>query len=308
MISMKKNILVATLSALAVGIGMTSCLDGDQMNTPPGGSPNLVEMSYVQDGGTLINSGLNYFSAQALLLSPADEADTVTFQVAVQGGSVDRDVTVTLQVDPAKALDNLAKDGVEYTVMPSDQYKFLQTTATIPKGKGYAAFQVVFYPPNIDFTKSTILPITATNDAGYVTSSNYGVLYLHLIGNPIAGLYDWKFVRYSTPTEPPTTNPDGGSFSGATAVFSPQNPTTINVFSGYYLKNVGYIITFKGDTRGSLTDFRAIMDPVAMAAVWDPNGIVLGSGPTISVNPEQTVFTLHYTTATRNCNDIYTLQ
>ncbi|MEI9918777.1 MAG: DUF1735 domain-containing protein [Bacteroidota bacterium] len=305
---MKKNIIAKILSVVAVGYGMTSCLDGDQMNTPPGGSPNLVEMSYVQDGGTLINSGLNYFSAQALILGPADEADTIIFQVAVQGGNVDRDVTVTLQVDPNRALDNFSKDAIEYGIMPSDQYQFLSTTATIPKGKGFAEFKVVFFPPKVDFSKSVILPITATNDAGYVTSSNYGVLYLHLIGNPIAGVYDWEFKRYSTPTDPPTTSPDGASFAHATAVLSPQNPTTVTAHSGYYDKITDYIITFKGDTRGSLTDFRAILDPVHLAEVWDANGIVLATGPTITVNADQTIFTLHYTTGTRNCNDIYTLK
>src|SRR5689334_17826988 len=106
MISMKKNIIAKILSIAAIGYGMTSCLDGNQMNTPPGGSPNLVEMSYVSPGGTLINSGLPYFPAQALILGPADEADTVTFQVAVQGGNVDRDVTVTLKLTPDNALDN----------------------------------------------------------------------------------------------------------------------------------------------------------------------------------------------------------
>jgi len=302
---MKKNILTF-LSIAALGYGMTSCLDGDQMNTPPGGSPNLVEMAYVSPGGTLINSGLPYFGAQSLFLNPGHEADTVTFQVAVQGGSVDRDVTVTLQVAADAALDNFAKDQIEYAVMPEDQYEFLSTTAVIPKGKGFAEFQVVFFPPKVDFSKSVILPITATNDAGYITSSNYGILYLHLIGNPIAGVVDWQFIRYSNPQG--TGSPDGLSFSGATTVFSPSNPTTVTAPSGYYQKDVGYIITFKGDTRGSLTDFRAILDPVQIAASWDPAGISLASGPTLTVSPDQTKFTLHYTTATRNCTDIYTLK
>jgi len=304
MMIMKKNIL-KFLSIIAVGYGMTSCLDGDPMNTPPGGSPNLVEMSYVSSGGTLINSGLNYFGAQALILGPADEADTITFQVAVQGGNVDRDVTVTLQVNPNAALDNFAKDQIEYTVMPSDQYTFLNTSQTIPKGKGFAEFQVVFFPPKIDFAKSVILPITATNDAGYVTSSNYGILYLHLIGNPIAGVYDWQFIRYSNPAG--TGSPDGFSFTGKQTVLAPTNPTTITVATGYYTQP-NYIITFKGEERGTLTDFRAILDPVALAADWDPNGVAVASGPTITVNPEQTKFTVHYTTGTRNVTDIYTLK
>ncbi|MEJ0029461.1 MAG: DUF1735 domain-containing protein [Bacteroidota bacterium] len=303
---MKKNIIAKLLSVAAIGYGMTSCLDGDPMNTPPGGSPNLVEMSYVAPGGTLINSGLPYFPAQALLLGPADEADTITFQVAVQGGNVDRDVTVTLQLAPNAALDNFAKDAIEYEIMPDDQYTFLSTSQVIPKGKGFAEFQIVFYPPKINFSKSTILPITATNDAGYVTSSNYGILYLHLIGNPIAGVYDWQFIRYSDPAG--TVGPDGASFAGATAVLSPSNPTTCTTQTGYYDKATPYIITFKGDTRGSLTDFRAILDPVYLAAVWDPAGISVAIPPTITPNAAQDKFTLHYVTATRNCTDVYTLK
>src|SRR5687767_3518079 len=158
---MKFNITAKIFCALFLGCTVMSCLDGDEMNTPPGGSPSLVAMTYVSPGGTLFNSGLRYFGAQALLLSPADEADTVTFAVTIQG-PVDRDVTVTLQVRPEAALDNLASDGVEYTMMTDAQYDLLSTTAVIPQGETYAEFQAVFYPPNMDFSESTILPITAT--------------------------------------------------------------------------------------------------------------------------------------------------
>jgi hypothetical protein len=187
---MKKNIFIKALSFLAVGYGMASCLDGDPMNTPPGASPPLVEMSYVLSGGTQLNSGLTRFPQQALLLGPADEADTITFAVAVQG-NVDRDVNVTLQLDNNAINDNLANDGVQYEVWPTDEYQLLSTSATIPQGKNYAEFKVVFFPPKINFAKSYMLPITATNDAGYVVSSNFGKLYFHQIGNAIAGLYNW---------------------------------------------------------------------------------------------------------------------
>jgi len=299
---MKKNIFIKALSFLAVGYGMASCLDGDPMNTPPGASPPLVEMSYVLSGGTQLNSGLTRFPQQALLLGPADEADTITFAVTVQG-NVDRDVNVTLQLDPNAIND--ATDGVEYAYWPADEFQLLNTTATIPQGKNYAEFQIVFFPPKIDFAKSYMLPITATNDAGYVTSSNFGKLYFHQIGNAIAGVYTWDFIRCSDPAC--SAGPDGQTKYGRTTVLAPQDPTTVTVPTGYF-SQPNYIITFKQDADGTLHDFRAILDPVALAADWDTNNppIVVASGPTILAENNNTKFTLHYTTGTRNVTDIFT--
>lgn len=306
---MNTRIFINILLALVIGYGLTSCLEGDEMNTPPGGSPPIVEMSYVSEGGTLFNSGLEprFFAAQALLLSPAAERDTVHFAVTIQGvqGGVTDDVNVTLQVDPNSVLDNIANDKVEYSLMPSDQYQLTQTTATIPAGQSYVEFELIFFPSKMDFTKSTMLPITATNDAGMPTSSNYGKLYFHVIGNPIAGLYTWQFIRYSDPGA--TGSPDATSFEGETAVFSPVDPTTINVPTGYY-DHANYIITFDNDGSGNLTNFKAVLDPVWLAANWDSAGIQVATGPTITVSPDYTTFTIKYTTLTRNVTDIYVRQ
>jgi hypothetical protein len=297
---MKLNIITKLFCFLTAGSMLTSCLEGDEMNTPPGVHTPIVQMTYVQPGGTLINTGLRYFGAQALLLSPADDADTVTFAVTVQG-PVKQDVTVTLEVKPEHALDNLPNDGVEYSVMTPDQYKFLSTSATIPQGKTSAEFQIVFYPPNMDFSESTILPITASNDAGLTTSSNYGLFYPHVIGNAIAGVYDWQFIRYSNPQG--TGSPDATSFTDET-VFSPVDPTTVLVPTGYYTQP-NYIITFDND-NGVLSNFKAVIDPAAVAADWDPAGIVIATGPTITVSPDYQTFTIKYTTLTRNVTDVYT--
>jgi len=298
---MKLNIIAKLMCVLVVGATLTSCLEGDEMNTPPGSSPALVEMTFVQPGGTLINTGLRYFGGQALLLSPADLTDTIDFAVTIQG-PVKQDVTVTLELKPDHALDNLPNDGVNYKVMSANQYKLLQTSATIPQGQTYANFQIVFYPPNINFTESTILPITASNDAGLTTSANYGVFYPHIIGNAIAGLYTREFIRYGTPAG--TGSPDIHTFT--TQVFSPVDPNTILVPTGYYTAP-NYIITFT-NTNGVLSNFKAILDPAALAADWDPAGIQVASGPTITVSSDYKKFTVKYTTLTRNVTDIYTKQ
>jgi hypothetical protein len=298
---MKLNIIAKLMCVMVVGNMLTSCLEGDEMNTPPGVDRPVVEMSFVEPGGTTLNTGLRYFGGQALLMSPA--VDTVRYSFAVTAqGPVDRDVNVTLQIKPENALDNIASDGIEYGVMTSNQYRLLSTTATIPKGKTFAEFQIEFYPPNIDFTESTILPITVTNDADIVVSSNHGMFYPHIIGNAIAGLYDWQFIRYSNPAG--TGSPDGTSFTDVTP-FLPVDPTTVQAPTGYYTQ-INYIITFD-DNDGVLTNFRAILDPAGLTT-WNDAGIQVVTGPTITVSPDYKTFTIKYTTLTRNVTDIYTKQ
>jgi len=305
---MKKNIIFSALSILGLGFGMTSCLlEGDDMNTPPGASPAIVEMSYVIPGGNNINSGLQFFSSQTLLLNPGDDSDTITFAATVQGQFND-DVNVTIKVDQTKLADNNANDHLDYGLMPSNQFKLLSTTGVISPGRTpYVEFKVVFYPPNIDFTKNVMLPITVSNDRDLTLSSNFGTVYFHIIGNPIAGLYNREFIRYPTPDPASTDSPD--IHNNATVVFAPQDPTTINAPTGYF-DHAPYVITFDDDgthtAPGGLTNFKAVLDPDWLADNWTTQGIEVTEGPTITVSTDYTTYTLKYKTKTRNVTDIYT--
>jgi len=281
----------------------TSCLEGYDSNTPPNQQP-FVMITNNPNGGTLVNSGLRYFASQALLLNPTVVNDTMTFAVTVQGmAKADRDINVTLST-PEDALDDyIATDGIAYAMMPSNAYNLLSTTGTIPKGKSYVEFQVVFHPSVIDLKKNYMLPISiASNDANLPIASNYRAIYYHSIGNPIAGLYSWEFIRYSTPAG--TGSPDIHTFGDAT--FAPSNGTTVTGFHTGYYTTPNYIVTFDDDGNGNLTNFKAILDPAALAADWDPAGIAVATGPTITTNATFTKFTIKYTTLTRNVTDIYT--
>src|SRR5690242_2948208 len=155
---MKLNIIAKLMCVLVAGAMFTSCLEGDEMNTPPGAGTAMIEMSYVSQTppiGTTLNTGLRFFGGQSILMSPAVEADTITFAVTTQG-PVNQDVNVTLELAPEHALDNIGNDGLEYTMLAPNQATLLSTTATIPKGERFAEFQLVFYPPNIDFTANWI--------------------------------------------------------------------------------------------------------------------------------------------------------
>lgn len=287
-IFMKKNIFISALSILALGLGMTSCLlEGDDMNTPPGASFPILEMSYNIPGGNNINTGLQFFSSQTLLLNPGEETDTVTFAATVQG-NFNEDVNVNIQVNPAAIADNHATDGLDYALMKETQYKLLSTTGTIHPGRTpYVEFRVVFYPKTIDFTKSVMLPITVTNDKGITVSSNFSTVYFHIIGNPIAGLYDWSFTRPDRPDLSWAFGENGD------AVFLPKDPTTIQTNSGYY-DGGPYIITFDDDGAGHLTNFKAVIDPDAVKGAWADAGITITSDPTITVNADYTQITIHY--------------
>jgi hypothetical protein len=210
-------------------------------------------------------------------------------------------MNVTLQVDPDAKSDNYPVDSIVYLVMPDSLYTLLSTSAVIKAGETVAEFRVVFYPSRIDISKNFILPVTATNDADVSRSSNYGHVYFHTIGNPIAGAYSWNFIRYSNPAG--TGSPDGTSFSGHQTLFSPVNPTFIKVPMGYY-NHANYFITFK-NTAGVLSNFKVEIDPAEVSGAWAAAGISIGQAPTILVENNNTKFTIHFTTATRNCTDIY---
>jgi len=272
------------------------------MNTPPGGSPTLMTVSYgYKEGSALTNGGLKGFGIAALTFPAADEADTVMIGVTIQGGVASKDINITIAADPNAMLDNYSSDSITYVAMPDTVASFVSSTGVIPKGKTYVEFQVIFHPNKIDVSKNFMLAVTATNDAGIVSSGNLSHIYFHTIGNPIAGGYNWDFIRCSTPTC--SAGPDGNSFAGKTTVLAPANPTFVKVPTGYY-DHANYFITFK-NSAGVLSNFKAVIDPASVTGAWADAGIQIVTGPTILVENNNTKFTCNFTTLTRNCTDIY---
>ena len=292
------------MSFLAIALLNASCLEGDEINTPPNGSTPFLMITNNANGGTNVNSGIRYFPSEALILNPNLKNDTIKFAVAIQGiTKYDRDINVSLSIREEELDDYLAKDGIPYQMMPSNAFDLLASSGTIPKGKTYVEFSLVMHPSLINLKKNYMLPITLTsNDVSLPISSNYSTIYYHSIGNPIAGLYKWQFIRYPTPAG--TGSPDINSTADAT--FSPSDGKTVTGFHTGYYTQPNYTITFDDDGNGNLSNFKAILDPVALAADWDPNNIAVVTGPTITVNATYTKFTIKYTTRTRNVTDIFT--
>ncbi|MFT3932070.1 MAG: DUF1735 domain-containing protein [Chitinophagaceae bacterium] len=224
-------------------IGLTSCLKKDASNIDPYDlMAPVYTMEYIQSGGTTINSGMQYFANGALTFASTDVTDTVSVNARITGTPVSSDVSVTIGQDTKQLLVNYATDSITYVAMPDSVYKILTPTSTIKAGVGYAAFKVVFYPSKINPTKNYMLALTVLNPVGYKVSTNYGAVYFHTIGNPLAGAYVTTGKRYNyggavSWSGPPAAYPSG-STDGTTAAYNstviaaPVNTKTVKLIMG----------------------------------------------------------------------------
>lgn len=298
---LKFSYLITCVSLLGLG----SCVkDRNDLATDFSNLQPLVE---IRDNisGIGNDAGLSNFG-KATLNFGDDTTDLHIQSFYVNLASVyplNHDLKVTVGVDQS-ALDAYNADpnnGTKFEMMPDSIYTLLQTQVTIPAGERVALVSVQFTPSKIDPSKSYMLPISVTDAEGTNISGNFGTIYYHLIGNPIAGSYSWDFYRWSVPDT--SGAPDGFSFTGETALFIPDDATTIEVPSGYYIQP-RYVLSFENN-NGVLSNFSVKLnddDVAAMAA----NGVVVTAGPIIEIaDPINHHYRFYYTTASRAVVDEY---
>jgi hypothetical protein len=285
-----KKLFIITISIIAVGL--TGCLK-DQFGTNlyATGKP-LLEFEYPQGGGgNDIGSGLEYFGGGALLYPPTDVSDTTFFIVNLAStNTLGSSLGITIGADSTALEANYSNDSITYVEMPDSDYSFLTTSGTIPAGQRQDTFYIVFYPNKIDPTKNYGLPITVlTNTQNIPVSGNFGHIYIHTIGNIIAGLYNQEWIRYNTATQTGTPAYD----ETGQAIFAPDNPTQIEVTSG---TGVNYILDFV-DSAGIATDF---------TVSFPSSGPYSATGVGITINNGPTIVQANFATGTYEFNFIYT--
>jgi hypothetical protein len=190
---------------------------------------------------------------------------------------------------------------LQYEALPDSTFTFDVKTGTIKAGSRLDTFYVHLLTDKLDFTHNYMLPVKVADASGQTISGNFGVAYLHTIGNALAGSYTWDFYRWNT------TDSLGAlsslSFSGASATFLPVDPNTIEVASGYFTQQ-NYVIHFD-DNGGVLSNF-TVTPSAAMLADFDANGITITDGPTLTfVDPVAQHFTVRMITASRFIIDDY---
>lgn len=287
------NKIKRLIPIVAVIVGLSGCLKGNDVNLPATAG-NILQLEYIDlaNNGTTINAGLNYFSKGALTYPATDDVDTLNFIVDLVGpGTLSKDAAITIGADANALLDNYSNDSISYLAMPDSTFKIISSTATIKAGTRSASFAVVFYPSKFDPTKSFMLPITVTDAQGVAVSQNYGHLYLHVIGNPIAGNYTHEWIRFNNATETPPASYD--NIFGD--VLSPSSPTEVSFSSG---TGVTYIVDFKNGNTGSTVDYNKLTNFTVKfdAASVTNAGITITSGPSIvKIDPANGIYKFRFT-------------
>lgn len=255
--------------------------------------------------------GLNAFGAAALTFPGGDPVDTAYFHVNYAATNVaPSDETITLAVDQAALQAYNATSSIQYALFPDSIYSFTSTSVTVKKGNNYTGnIPVVVYPDKIDPTKSYMLPISIKGGpAGSTVSGNFGTIYYHVIGNPIAGTYNtyrWRRWNAADSSGAPAYDQQLGP-----TVFAPDDPTTVEVGSGYY-NGPRYVITFTNN-GGVLSNFSVSLNPADLTT-WPGVGISLTSGPTImAADPVNGFYQFTYTVSSggnpRTLIDTYSKQ
>jgi hypothetical protein len=292
-IGMKRNklnkILGLVLLGFLVTIVGTSCVKSVSGRTD---FENLAPTVLIPEGG------IANFSSDAILFPPTDDTDTATFHVNYAATSVaPEDEVITLAIDDQALADFNALGGGQYAKFPDSIYSFTTTTVTVPKGANYSAnIPLIMFPSKINLLNNYMLAISiSVAPKGSTISSNYKTIYWHLIGNPIAGLYTWNWTRWNN-TSP--TGPTSGGGTNLTAVFAPDDATTVEVPSGYYI-GPRYVITFT-NTGGVLSNFQVAFNSDDIATM-KAGGVSITSGPNIiTADPITGTYEFQYQAATPN--------
>ena len=248
-------------------------------------------------------AGLAYFGRAVIGNLP----DTQQFYINLaSANTLGHDVSVTIGVD-ASLIDTYNADdanAVKYELLPDSDYALLKTAGTIVKGQRIDSFQIAFFKDRIDATKNYMLPITITDGDGVLISGNQGTIWFHAIGNPIAGSYNWEWIRWNAAD---TTGTPTYDFDYSPALFSPRDPTTIEVPSGYFYQ-ARYIITFENN-GGTLSNFQVTFDQDDIGTYYTPNGVSMNDPVFVFADPISGQYRIYSVASTssgpRNLIDFY---
>jgi hypothetical protein len=281
---MKRNninrIFKLGLFSLVVAVIGSSCVKSREGRTD---FDNLQPTVLISDGGS------SNFKSAALLPDPTADFDTVYFHLNYAATDVaPSDLVVTVGVDQDALTAYNALGGNQYEIFPDSIFSFTSTSVTIPKGANYSAgVPLVIFPTKINLLNNYMLPISIkVAPAGSTIATNFKTIYYHLIGNPIAGLYSWEWIRYNNAAGTGTPAYDLDLSPG---IFAPIDGTTVSIESGS--AGILYVLTFT-NTAGVLSNFNVSFDAASVKA----SGVAITGGPTIvTADPTTGTYEFNYT-------------
>ncbi len=190
----KLNNRVLLFFAAVLFLGISSCKKVKVFDPLGDGGPKMIGF---------INGGPEGFAASSLAFVPTLSSALVEVRVLYTGAGVfDNDVTLTIASDAAALTAYNAKvpaGGIIYTMAPASGpaaiYSLPSTTVLLKKGNTMSEpFTIDFKPNMLDLAISYMLPLSITAIAGapgdVTKAPGTGTIFLHIIGNPLAGNYD----------------------------------------------------------------------------------------------------------------------
>ena len=269
---MKKSTVLKSLVAIVLGSNVllfSSCIKNR--------NDGAVDFSQLAPMVQIVEGGLSKFSSQALVFPATDPADDVFFHANYAAKSTaPTDITVNIAVDDAALNAYNASHTDQYVKMPANLYEFTQTQVLVKAGQTYSdAIKFTVHPNQADPTVSYMLCLSITKADGNQISGNFGTIYYHIIGNPLAGNYNMTGTRYNYTGQvvwagPPSAVPAGGAttaYSGVITAF-PRSARTVQIDMGNVPEPVSgslaqYFITGNGTTN----PFSSIQ--VDQGTLWD---------------------------------------
>lgn len=274
-----KRISIAITSLLA--LSLASCLK-DKPNTDFTGTQSqyVAEITTSSVNGTpnAPSSGIQYFAGATLSFIGAPDVDTVWFTVNIASDyPPKKDIPITLGIDNAAlASYNAGGPPTTFALFPDTTFVMSTKTGTIKAGQRLDTFYVLFNSTKIDPTQSYMLPLSITAAPGATISGNMGTIYLHVIGNPLAGSYTWDFTRWNNSD---STGPNSGH-SVSPQPFVPVTATQVEVHSGYF-QQVRYEISFDNN-GGTLSNFDIEFNKADIQKTID-NGVTINESKPIII-------------------------
>ncbi len=221
--------IVATL-LIASTVFFTSCVKNR--------NDGAVDFSQLAPTVLIPEGGLSHFSAQAIVFPGADPIDSTLFRINYAGTTVaPADVSVSFAInDAARVQYNIDHPTGQYDKMPDSVYKFTATSAVVKAGQSYSApIYLTIYPNKLNVSKSYMLPITITSASGVTISANFGTVFWHIIGNPLAGDYQDYGQRFNYLGVVAWPGPPAGlalaTAPGVPSVNPPAGPTGITTYN-----------------------------------------------------------------------------
>ena len=313
---MKTRMSFKNLAGIALACGMlflASCVKNR--------NEGAVDFSQLTPIVLIPEGGLKNFSASALLFDASSPSDSAGFRINYAAKNVaPNNIVVTLAIDDAARQAYNASHTDQYEKMPDSLFKFTTTKVTIKAGQSYSdVVRAYFYPNKINSSKSYMLPITITDASGVNISGNYGTIYFHVIGNPLAGDYQDYGQRYNytgsvtwagppaglglatAPGVPPAGVPAGGTLSSTynfVTTFSPVNAQTVQGTMGNVPDPAGgpayYFVTGNANFSAITYDF----SPTFNSGYSNINKYVRGYVPPSPTQKPAFRLITHYNNAT----------